>query len=156
MHSVRKYRSVSVLFCLYYTHKLFYHVTAMFFTTHLLVFIAALYFCLSNYISCEDQATVLINIFFFMSLLHLFVCSDVPLCVVKPGGNSAHVSANNVIGWLLQVIAGVIFLSTLPNGLPGRGSLTEIWRQANETAGMPDQATEVDCGLERVVIQCAV
>lgn len=82
---------------------------------------------------CEDQATVLINIFFSCLFLRLFICSNAPLSIVKPGGNSAHVSANNVIGWLLQVIAGAIFLSSLPNGLPGRGSLTEIRRQANET-----------------------
>lgn len=61
----------------------------------------------------------------------LFKCAS--LSIVKLGGNSAHVGANNMIGWLLQVIAGAIFLSTLPNGLPGRGSLTEIRRQANET-----------------------
>ncbi len=133
MHSVRKCRSVSVLFCLYYTHKLFYLVAAMFFSTHLLVFIAALYFCLSNYISLWGSSYCAHKHIFFMSLFASFVCSNVPLCIEKPGGNSAHVSANNVIGWLLQVIAGAIFLSSLPNGLPGRGSLTEIRRQANET-----------------------
>lgn len=106
-------------------------VAAMFFLNlSVLMFSISVSLTTSSY---EDQATVLINIFFSCLFLHLFVCSNVPLSVVKLGGNSAHVGANNVIGWLLQVIAGAIFLSTLPNGLPGRGSLTEIRRQANET-----------------------
>lgn len=93
---------------------------------------------------------MLINVIFFISF-----CLFKSLCS-KTEGNSARVGANNVIGWLLQVIAGAIFLSTLPNGLPGRGSLTEIRRQANEALACRIRLQRWIVGKERVVFSVAL